>query len=224
MPSLRGSATTGTNTSATVSVSRPSGVVAGDILIALQCNETGLSGGLPSGWTQIYDDYFAFEARVAIRVAGTSEPSSYTFGGNTGGIRQNVIMIAVAEADPDLYTLTDGNSGSGSTITAPAATAVRGDAFVVRYAVASDGSPVTFTPPSGHTERAEIAQEWVSCTCATQNTLAAAGSVSSANFTASTSIVGSEFRLGITMLLYPPAAAEQRIVVSPTAVHRSWSW
>jgi len=132
-------------------------------------------------------------------------------------------MIAVAEADPDLYTLTAGNSGSGSTITAPAATAVRGDAFVVRYAVVSAGA-VTFTPPSGHTERAEIAQDLMSCTCATQNTLAAAGSVSSANFTASTSIVGSEFRLGITMLLYPPAAAEQRIVVSPTAVHRSWSW
>jgi len=223
MPSLRGSATTGTNTSATVSVSRPSGVVAGDILIALQCNTIGFSGGLPSGWTQIYDDYFAFEARVAIRVAGASEPSSYTFGGNTGGFRQNVIMIAVAEADPDLYTLTAGNSGSGSTITAPAATAVRGDAFVVRYAVVSAGA-VTFTPPSGHTERAEIAQDLMSCTCATQNTLAAAGSVSSANFTASTSIVGSEFRLGITMLLYPPTAAEQRIVVSPTAVHRSWSW
>lgn len=224
MPSLRGSATTGSNTSSSVNVNKPSGVVAGDTLLALHVNEFGFSGGLPSGWSQIYAASTSFGARVAVRIAGASEPSSYSFGGNFGGVRQNVIVIAVSDADPDLQTIEAGSSGSGSTITAPSATAARGDAFVVRYAVAADGNSITFSPPSGHTERAEISQEWVSCTCATQNSLASAGTVNSANFSMSASLSGSNVRLGITVLLYPPAGADRHIVVSPTSVHRSWSW
>lgn len=224
MPSLRGSATTGSNTSSSVNVNKPSGVVAGDTLLALQVNEYWFSGGLPSGWSQIYAASTSFGARVAVRIAGASEPSSYSFGGNSSGIRQNVIVIAVSDADPDLQTIQAGSSGVGSTITAPSATAARGNAFVVRYAVAADDDSITFSPPSGHTEQAEISREWVSCTCATQNSLAPAGTVNSANFSMSASLPSTDVRLGITVLLYPPLGADRHIVVSPTSVHRSWSW
>jgi hypothetical protein len=76
---------TGTYTS-TPTVTKPTGTVAGDILVALICgDQTGRpSLNLPSGWVSVYgtnDPDFGGSAwqYVAYKVATASEPSSYTF-------------------------------------------------------------------------------------------------------------------------------------------------
>lgn len=227
MPSLRGNATTATGTTASLNVTRPTGVVSGDLMFALQQSEYSLSGGLPSGWTQIYSSFSGFAARLSYRVAGAGEPSSYSFGGGIGGgVRHNVILIAIADADPDTRTLQSGNAGSTYTVTAPAATAERDSALVVRFGLVATNPAATWTPPSGHTERAEISQIH-GCSCATQDALAGAGSVAAASFTVSQEIwedAGFNPRLGITLIVYPPPGGGRRAVVSAAAVHRAWSW
>ena len=223
MPSLRGNATTATGTTASLNVTRPTGVVSGDLMFALQQSEYSLSGGLPSGWTQIYSGGSGFAARLSYRVAGAGEPSSYSFGGGSGGARHNVILIAIADADPDTRTLQSGNAGSTNTVTAPAATAERDSALVVRFGLVATNPASTWTPPSGHTERAEISQIH-GCSCATQDALAGAGSVAAASFTVSGVIFDSVVRLGITLIVCPPPGGGRRAVVSAAAVHRAWSW
>ncbi|HKF77014.1 MAG TPA: hypothetical protein VKF59_12780, partial [Candidatus Dormibacteraeota bacterium] len=67
-------------------VSRPSGVAAGDLLLAaLEVDEDPATVSGPAGWTLLLDTpgaqgtASAFHAQVWYRVAGSSEPGSYTW-------------------------------------------------------------------------------------------------------------------------------------------------
>ena len=79
---LRGTATTGTSTSATVTVNKPMGVVAGDIMIAnianyIQATQTTATS---SGWTLIAaTDIERGRGTLLYKIATGSEPTSYTF-------------------------------------------------------------------------------------------------------------------------------------------------
>jgi len=223
VPSLRGNVTTASTTSSSATVNRPSGVVAGDTLLALQAGEYWLNGGLPAGWAEIFSDFYWFSVRLAVKIAGTSEPTSYSFGGGSNGVRNNVMLAAIGEADPTLRSFQVGNGGSNQSVTAPSITAARGDALVIRFAAVIAGAAATFSTPSGHTKRAEISQSPISCVCATQNTLAD-GTVNSASFSTSESLYDADSRVGITVLLYPPPSGGGRIVTPRTAAHRAASW
>lgn len=65
---------------ATVTVNKPAGTVAGDLMIMV-----GATGSLvrtwtdDTGWTEVADQGAPPNLRVAYKVAGSSEPSSYTF-------------------------------------------------------------------------------------------------------------------------------------------------
>jgi hypothetical protein len=67
---------TGTNT---LSISKPSGVVAGDILIAVISDSAGETWTGASGWTEIADRGTGVGLRIAYKVAGITEGSNYTF-------------------------------------------------------------------------------------------------------------------------------------------------
>src|SRR5439155_23691140 len=88
-----GSATTNTTAANSLTVSRPDGTVAGDVLVASLALNGGWVTGVPSGWTQI-------TAIISIpnppmyayyHVAGGGEPAGYTWAlstsvANSGGI------------------------------------------------------------------------------------------------------------------------------------------
>lgn len=76
----RGSATLATTTGETdITADKPTGTVADDVLIALMvCNNQTVTP--PAGWTQFIDETIeVFGFRGFYKVAGGSEPASYTF-------------------------------------------------------------------------------------------------------------------------------------------------
>ena len=86
-PTVVGSATA-TATAKPVTVARPAGVTAGDVLVAFVANQMGVGddiGPPTSGWSlllSIGDGLLGFgdtHLRVYAKVAGQSEPASYTF-------------------------------------------------------------------------------------------------------------------------------------------------
>jgi hypothetical protein len=117
-PTLRGTATTATSASASFTCAKPTGVVAGDILISLQFTDLGV-GSTPSGWTQLRNYTADIESRLAWKVAGSSEPASYTFSQSTGGIGGGAIVIALQGASTSTPVSAVGSTGSGSTVTTP---------------------------------------------------------------------------------------------------------
>ncbi|SHT84866.1 Uncharacterised protein [Mycobacteroides abscessus subsp. abscessus] len=72
-------------TDTTVAVNKPAGTAEGDYMVAVVGNASGNASQvtLPSGWTLLdqHDGGFGvLHVKVATKVAGPSEPSSYTFG------------------------------------------------------------------------------------------------------------------------------------------------
>src|SRR5690606_26455205 len=162
-------------------------VVAGDILISLQFNDLGV-GSTPSGWTQLRNYTSDIESRLAWKVAGSSEPASYTFSQSTGGIGGGAIVIALQGASTSTPVSAVGSAGSGSTVTTPSVTPAGTDDLDIRFAVALDSS--SFSPPAGFTERADVvrddAGDTIAAACATRP-LASGAATGTANFTASPS-------------------------------------
>lgn len=87
--------------SATGTINVPTGTVSGDVMVA-----HAKDGATPVGWTQIYSYPGVFgDAKniVAYRVAGGSEPASYTFGGIEGFV---VTLRGIDNSTPfDTYAL-----------------------------------------------------------------------------------------------------------------------
>src|SRR4051794_40587514 len=93
--SFRASATNSVNTATSLTITKPTGVVANDVLVAAISARggTGTTITAPAGWTLIRRDDSATVLAMATysKVAGASEPASYqwTFGGSiraAGGI------------------------------------------------------------------------------------------------------------------------------------------
>jgi hypothetical protein len=80
---LRGTATTAISTSASVTVTKPTGVVAGDLMIANvsnYCSGCTQTSAVLSGWTLIAGtDTDRGRASLLYKIAGASEPASYAF-------------------------------------------------------------------------------------------------------------------------------------------------
>jgi len=84
---------TGAGVGGALTINKPTGVQSGDLLIAVMAGGTGGAGGTwtgDTGWSEVADQGGGSTAdlRVAYKVAGASEPSSYSFtysGGITTG-------------------------------------------------------------------------------------------------------------------------------------------
>lgn len=92
-------------------VNKPAGTIAGDVLIAAVV----AAGAAPSlaGWSSqaaVNNSGFYFLSMLS-KVAGESEPASYTFAG--GGIIQSVVLAAIQNADT--ITIIDGTPATSTT-------------------------------------------------------------------------------------------------------------
>jgi hypothetical protein len=155
VPTFRSRSTTTNGTS----VTRPSGVVAGDLLLAtLEVDADPVTVTGPTGWTLIQDARVApgtasaYHAQLWYRVAGASEPSSYAW--NVGvstwtdiGILDYANVNGIAPID------VSASSDAGTTsqpATGQITTAYAGDLVVDIFIDYNFG---TWTPGSGMTQR-----------------------------------------------------------------------
>ncbi|MCA1844502.1 MAG: hypothetical protein LC792_15190 [Actinobacteria bacterium] len=153
------SSSSGSSASRTsISLSRPAGTTAGQVMVAqIVSNDDNPGFTAPAGWNLVSDRSIldAVRQAVYVKVAGASEPSSYTwtltdYRRVAGGI---TTYSGVDTTSPIDATATGVNATASTSVTAPSVnTTVPGDVLVHLAAVNSDG---TLTAPGGMTERWE---------------------------------------------------------------------
>lgn len=146
---------------ATDVLTAPSGATQGDLLILLTV-ATGTPGLIsnygPSdaGWTSISGgNYYKY--------AGASEPSAYSFssswqGGNTEGAIVRAVILRIRGGTLTVAGTSKSNLGVGSTVSTNAITLPDANSLVVAFFnSSSEVDQVSFTVPSGFTQRHSVA-------------------------------------------------------------------
>jgi RHS repeat-associated protein len=152
---------TGAGAATSVVVNKPAGVVSGDALIAgvTVAGGSGVTVTPPAGWTSIATATNSTTIRtVAFRkVAGGSEPASYTFTLSVSKKAAASISAytGVDPATPVDVSATATNATSTSQVAASVTTTTGGYRQLVEIYGAA--AATTFTPPGGQTERADVA-------------------------------------------------------------------
>ncbi|MDP9479045.1 MAG: hypothetical protein M3R38_25765, partial [Actinomycetota bacterium] len=167
--SFRSSSTanTGNTTASSITINKPTGVAAGDLLLAFLTVAAGSNAVIapPSGWTLVLrtNDGTATAGASYYKVAGASEPTSYQWGfsgtgspyGAAGGISA---YTGVANATPLDASVGQAFSTASTSLTSPAVLTSVADTLVIRVygtRIISD-TPTAITPPSGTAERYEV--------------------------------------------------------------------
>lgn len=143
----------------TITVSKPTGTVDGDVLIAMISVRASSSSTItaPSGWTLVGSAGTASSTRTAVyyRVAGTSEPTSYQW---TSDLAITDAVGLILRYTPSAPTTPPGSvdaTGMGSLVSpavAPSVTATGNNDRLI--ALFSSGTPGSV--PTGMTQRAAI--------------------------------------------------------------------
>src|SRR5438128_2931744 len=125
---FRSAETAQTGSGATsIAVNRPAGVVAGDVMIASIDAEGSGSFTVPSGWssTGLFSGatFFGFSG-VYFHVAGSSEPTSYSWGLGTSrkAVGKIVSYVGVENSSPIEVTSTTAGQTSGTSHSAASIT------------------------------------------------------------------------------------------------------
>jgi hypothetical protein len=133
----------------------PSGVQAGDVMIACIAARGNPNLTAPAGWTLVRLDMNGFTLRQGIywKVATASEPASYTWvlsnaQAASGGI---IAYSGVNTSNPIDVSSAAISSVTGTAATAPSITTTVNGAMVIGFFGAARNSPIN--PPSGMTER-----------------------------------------------------------------------
>jgi PKD repeat protein len=150
-----------TATVPTVTVPRPDGVVAGDVLIAqFTADDAPTVTTVPAGWTAVTDPLaMGSSARLFAyyKVAGSAEPASYAWGLSTPE-KWNAAMTAFSGVDPanpfDTAASTRVTTSNSTTLTVPGVTTVTPGALLVG-GVGPNNATVAVTEPTGWTELVE---------------------------------------------------------------------
>ena len=138
--------TAGSNSS-TLTITKPSGVQPGDLLLAVMCG-SGPGGGESwtgdTGWTEVVDQGVWPILRVAWKIAGASEPASYSFTcSNSRRLGGGILRIARGAFD------TIGAIGTSSTTAAVVAPAITSAGGLLVGFFGNDNKDISFTTPTG---------------------------------------------------------------------------
>ncbi|PCI93680.1 MAG: hypothetical protein COB15_15995, partial [Flavobacteriales bacterium] len=138
-------------------VNKPGGTVAGDLLIAVFSLEKGSDVNLTfTGWTKLTEQNNGTDVGLEsyYKIAGTSEPSSYSFTFSTSG-NWCASLSRITGAHPsspiDTYNGTMGSSGN---VTAPSLTTSYNSALVLNYY--TNKKAATYTAAAGTIEQFDI--------------------------------------------------------------------
>lgn len=204
--------------SATATLSVPSGTQADDVLIALLWARGDNSQTItpPAGWTAVTallrtGNNTATDAnhQVFVRVAGGSEPGSYTW---TLGSSMQWSGGMVAYRGVDTAAPIDNSStqivATSATITAPSLTTLTNGAQLV-YAIGVNSGSTSITAPSGYSERFQVTTNLRSAVADHAQATAGASGTVAATLSASRSAIAVLFALR-------PAGAERTASLTQT--------
>ncbi|MER6942480.1 hypothetical protein ABT294_00530 [Nonomuraea sp. NPDC000554] len=166
---------------------RPAGAVQGDVLVAFQAvgddepggmaTPTGGSAWLPLG--QRSANEWA-GGRVWWKVAGQSEPASYSFRGERAG--SIVAIVCVSDSDGTAPLIASVQEDGGDRIVCPTVSPSTTTGVTIRWAAAVRSGATSWSPPPGHTEQMDRDGNGIAAALATR-ARTIAGSTGSAAFT-----------------------------------------
>lgn len=136
-------------------INKPSGVVAGDTLMAMIVDAGPGSITPPSGWTQLFNSTWhssSYQGAVFIKYAGSSEPSTYTFSGTDNYM--SGVIAAYSGGTSAMYDVFGTKAeGSAASVSASGITTSL-TTTVLQLTMDRDNTDTTYTPPaSGWTNR-----------------------------------------------------------------------
>lgn len=236
-PQIRSTSSVSFGDTTLIDVPRPSGVVAGDVLLLFASNHSGSAFGSPSGWTQLATQNYGSGVPLAAvfwKVAGSSEPTSYSFG-TTSYSQGRVDVVAVYGSSVITPIVTTATSASSATqAIAPSVTPASATDLLLCMATVAAGSGLTasWTAPGGMTELTdELSGDFVTMTVARQS-LASASATGTRTFgaTLNSSRVAGTISVAVPSVLVTnpginPPAAPTNLTATPGdgAVTLSWN-
>lgn len=173
IPSARGGSSgirfvsSATGTGSQLTIRRPPGIEAGDVLVAGIAKHEQINTAIkaPAGWSLVRDtigsdDRVAEDLELAVytRVVGSSEPSSYTW--RTADPDANGAILSysgISSSDPVLASASRSEERRITDINVPSLKVAVPNAVLVLFATIEGDTPNPITPPSGFSERAERA-------------------------------------------------------------------
>ncbi|MFL6005040.1 MAG: LamG-like jellyroll fold domain-containing protein [Gaiellaceae bacterium] len=154
---FRAAASASTKSGTTLTIARPTGTQTGDVTLASIDVRNAPTVTAPAGWTLVLSTAStAIGKSTYWHVLGAGEPASYNWTFSSAQVAAGVI---VAYSGVDTLTPIDTSSGqaspSGTAIAAPSVTVGAAGSQLVSLVGAA--ANVTISPPSGMTERSELA-------------------------------------------------------------------
>ena len=213
-PGAGGTSITTGATSGSLTIAKPSGAVAGDVLLAAVTaagNHTTHNITPPAGWTFVRKDGVNQMGQfVYTRVVGSSEPSSYTWSGLIGDASGGIAAYSgVDTADPVNTSSGDFDSNPGTTI-APLITTTRANVVIV--GIFGLINSVNQTPPGS------MSSVWSGFSASGTSTLAAQESWPTPGNTGSRTATGAGSQsMGQLVALQPPQRPFATVTWSPSA-------
>jgi hypothetical protein len=140
-----------------VTVPKPAGAAAGDLLLATVDVRGVPAITPPAGWTQLQTNTSGTAIRKATfwRLAGASEPETYTWGFSKALNAVGTILAYDGVSATSPIQASSGQANAASTsITAPSLTTTSPDALVV--GLFGLAKRATIAPPTDMTERSEV--------------------------------------------------------------------
>jgi hypothetical protein len=141
------------NGATTLSFTKPTGAVAGDVALMAVAWRGGATISTPAGWTLVRQDNNGTTVRQAIfrRVLTGTDSFSATLSTSTQAAGVVNVYSGVSTTTPvDVH---GGQFNTGTAVTAPSITTTKANAQLVGFYASA--SLTAFTPPTGMTERGE---------------------------------------------------------------------
>ena len=149
-----------------VTVSKPTGTIEGDVMIAALGWDANGSITAPSGWTLIRSTLFNTDNNVAAwyKVAGASEPANYTWSqpANDDFSVGIATYYNVNKSNPINVENAQTNSASSNVVAPSVTTTVANTMLVFIGSIDHNNVGNTWTPPSGMNERVDQTNKWTS--------------------------------------------------------------
>lgn len=186
----------------------PSGVVAGDLLIAVQGCEpaSSLADMTASGWTERFtQDSTASLGAIKVWSRTATGSDTYDFAHNSTRDCSVAVLCLTDAGDNDLIVATSSNTSSSTSHVAPSVAGIVDGLLVCTYmAYPATGIAPTWTAPSGMTERTD-SNASSSRMAMSSHTLATTSTSATGTKTATCS--RSYPHTGISFVVGPPLAA-----------------
>lgn len=135
-------------------VSKPTNTQSGDIMFAFISNLGQYSSSIPEGWVKIAQDSSSLCFELIYKIAGDSEPSSYTFGFSAS----SKVMVTVSTfrtkfdaKNPISIISNTAYTTSNATVRAASMDVLKTNSDLLFFASLYNTSSTTFTKPSNPT-------------------------------------------------------------------------